>query len=123
VAKILLAEDESIVQLVLSETLAENGHEVVAAHNGERALALMEPGIELIVSDLMMPRMGGAEWVAEARRRSGVGNVPVIFMSALPLSPEARTLSSHFLRKPFHTNLLIKAVQHVLSGMNGHFQK
>ena len=117
-AKILLAEDESIIQLVLSEMLAENGHEVVSAHNGERALALMEPGIELIVSDLMMPRMGGAEWVAEVRRRSEMGDVPVIFMSALPLSPEARTLSSHFLRKPFHPDLLMQAVQHVLSGRN-----
>lgn len=115
-AKILVAEDEPIILLVLSEVLNEAGHQVIEASHGEQALARLEPDVDVIVSDMMMPHMGGAEWVASARERAGFEAIPVIFMSALPPPEEARALMTVFLAKPFRPSTLVVTVQKLLNG-------
>ncbi|MFC5358094.1 response regulator [Azospirillum himalayense] len=116
-AKILLAEDEFMVRLTLSELLIDVGHQVIEASDGTQALELVEPDVAIIVSDLMMPRMGGAEWVAAVRKKPGMEEIPVIFMSALPPSPEARALASVFLAKPFRLDTLVETVHQLLKGI------
>ncbi|MBP2227943.1 CheY-like chemotaxis protein [Azospirillum agricola] len=118
-AKILLAEDEAVIRMLLTELLVEDGHQVIEASDGAEALALLVPDITMIVSDMMMPRMGGEEWVATARNRPGMEAVPVILMSALPLSPSARSLSTAFLQKPFRPVSLVAAVRRILAGDAG----
>lgn len=115
-AKILLAEDEVMVRLTLSEMLIDAGHQVIEASDGKQALALVGPEVDVIVSDLMMPRMGGVEWVRAARRKPGVDAIPVIFMSALPAPPEAKELATVFLPKPFQLGIFVKAVHRLLNG-------
>ncbi|WP_147394610.1 response regulator [Azospirillum brasilense] len=58
-AKILLAEDEGIIRMLLAEVLIEDGHQVIEAGDGQEALALLVPDVDVIVSDMMMPRLGG----------------------------------------------------------------
>lgn len=59
---ILLVDDEEIIRETLRRDLAEGGHEVLAAANGEEALALLkEHYVDLVITDLMMEGMDGIE--------------------------------------------------------------
>lgn len=114
-AKILLAEDEGIIRMLLAEVLIEDGHQVIEAGDGQEALALLVPDVDVIVSDMMMPRLGGAEWVTAARSRPGITSVPVILMSALPLPDEVAGFATAFLQKPFRPTALASTVQQALN--------
>jgi CheY-like chemotaxis protein len=114
VAKILLAEDEGVIRMLLAEVLIEDGHQVIEAGDGREALALLVSDVDVIVSDMMMPRLGGAEWVAAARSRAELASVPVILMSALPLPDEAAGFATAFLQKPFRPSALARVVTRAL---------
>lgn len=69
--RILIAEDETIPRNVLRRTLESWGHEVVEAENGRIALGLYEQdfaGIDMVVTDWMMPEMDGLELARSVRR-------------------------------------------------------
>ncbi len=79
---LLLAEDEDAVRELVESLLSERGYEVVAVRDGREALTayLRQPArFDLILSDVIMPRMGGPEMVT-AVRRAGF-STPVLFMS------------------------------------------
>lgn len=67
---LLLVDDEANVLSALRRLLRPGGYEVLTADSGEAALALLESRqVDLIVSDMRMPGMNGAELLAEARKR------------------------------------------------------
>ncbi|MCG5238739.1 response regulator [Azospirillum doebereinerae] len=115
-AKILLAEDEAVIRMLLVEMLVDDGHQVIEAADGAQALALLEADVAVLISDVMMPRLTGDEWVTAARGRPGMDMVPVVFMSALPLPPAAKALATAVLQKPFRPTVLVKLVQEILTG-------
>jgi DNA-binding response OmpR family regulator len=102
---VLLVEDETLVRGLLVRVLSDCGYRVLEARDGVEALAVasahLEP-IDLLVTDVVMPRMGG---VALARRLRAVRpGLPVLFVSG---HPEERTagrtrevVSGNFLQKP-----------------------
>ena len=59
--KILIVEDEPMVRAIAAEILSRAGYAITTAENGEEALQLFEQGVgfDLIVSDLMMPKLTG----------------------------------------------------------------
>ena len=59
--QILIAEDESMLRVIAVEMLEDAGFEVFQAADGEEALAVLHdhPGIQLLISDIKMPRMDG----------------------------------------------------------------
>ena len=68
---VLVAEDEASIREVARAALESHGYTVLLAADGEEALALLErhgAEIDLVVTDLVMPRLGGAELRREARR-------------------------------------------------------
>lgn len=68
---ILVAEDEASIREVARIALEGHGYRVLMAADGEEALALLErhgPEIDLVVTDLVMPRLGGVELRREASR-------------------------------------------------------
>jgi two-component system, sensor histidine kinase and response regulator len=83
--RILLAEDNVVNQKVASGLLERVGHTVVLAQNGKDALAALETGpFDLVLMDMQMPEMGGAEAMAiirERERREG-GHLPIIALTA-----------------------------------------
>jgi DNA-binding response OmpR family regulator len=78
--RILLVDDERAIQTLLSYPLQKDGYEVVCASDGREALARFEEGgYDLVVLDVMMPRMDGLE---VCRRIRSKNTVPIIMLTA-----------------------------------------
>jgi len=79
-ARILLVDDEHSVQTLLSYPLRKDGYEVISAHDGQEALArFAEARFDLVILDLMLPKMDGIEVCRRMRSRS---QVPIIMLTA-----------------------------------------
>ncbi|MEA2270945.1 MAG: hypothetical protein QOC64_3555, partial [Solirubrobacteraceae bacterium] len=78
--RILLVDDEQSIQTLLSFPLRKDGYEVVQASDGREALARFdESSFDLVVLDVMMPRLDGLEVCRRMRARS---SVPIIMLTA-----------------------------------------
>jgi DNA-binding response OmpR family regulator len=79
-ARILLVDDEQAVQTLLTYPLRKDGYEVVPAHDGREALDLFSTGrFDLVVLDIMLPKLDGIEVCRRLRSRS---QVPIIMLTA-----------------------------------------
>jgi signal transduction histidine kinase len=120
---VLLVEDEPLVRKLASRTLSELGYTVLEAANGVEAesLAVECTGpIDLLLADVVMPKMGGAE-LARQLRESG-HNIPVLLMSGYvdtgsDVAGQLRNGAS-FLQKPFTRGDLARKVRDVLGSSN-----
>ena len=78
--RILLVDDEQSIQTLLSYPLRQEGFDVVSAHDGEEALERAgEQSFDLVVLDVMLPKLDGFEVCRELRARS---SVPIIMLTA-----------------------------------------
>lgn len=78
---VLIAEDNVMFRSLLAEVLADEGFHTRTACDGVEALEHCERQLpQLLITDLQMPRLGGAELVAELEAR-GLGTFPVIVLS------------------------------------------
>ena len=78
--RILLVDDEQSIQTLLSYPLRKDGYHVTSAIDGTEALRRFEEGrFDLVILDLMLPRMGGVEVCRQLRSRS---QVPIIMLTA-----------------------------------------
>lgn len=78
-ATILVVEDEAGVRFMLRELLEEEGHRVLQAEHGEQALQRLE-GVELVLTDLVMPQLDGMGLLRELSTRAP--ELPVIVLTA-----------------------------------------
>lgn len=119
---ILVVEDEPEVRHVLVQALVELGYRVIAADDGEEALSLMRAGqtVDLVVSDVIMPRMGGRELFRESRRLASPPRF--VFSSGyteVAFDPEIQAgAGSAFLSKPYSIEQLAETVRRVLDAEN-----
>lgn len=83
--RILVAEDDAVSLLILRRAVEKLGHECLAAEDGERAWRLYEenPGVDVIISDWMMPGMDGLELCRRIRDDGRKGYTYFIFLTAL----------------------------------------
>jgi CheY-like chemotaxis protein len=116
---ILLVEDEDRVRALVEKRLRELGYRVLVATDGVDALAVQlrhQGPIQLVISDVVMPRMGGPELVR--RLISLMPDLRVLFVSgytAEALSPaELHGVQPGFLQKPFSADALAFKVREVL---------
>jgi DNA-binding NtrC family response regulator len=119
---VLLAEDEPSLRSSVGRALCEQGYTVLAAANGTEALQVtksqIEKEIDLLLTDVVMPQMGGTE-LAEQLREAYPG-IKVLFMSGYTDSdivPDKMPISgSAFLQKPFSPKKLAWKVRDLLDG-------
>ncbi len=79
-ARILLVDDEQSIQTLLSYPLRKDGYHVTSALDGSEALRRFEEGrFDLVILDLMLPRMNGVDVCRQLRSRS---QVPIIMLTA-----------------------------------------
>jgi CheY-like chemotaxis protein len=80
--KILIVEDEEVMYNLLQKKLSEEGYEATVAVDGEEGLKKMkETKPDLILLDIVMPRMGGLEVMEEMEREPELKKIPVIVIS------------------------------------------
>ncbi len=117
---VLVVEDEPSVRRVAARILRSHGYTVLEAEDGEHALTLLEGADrpDLILTDLVMPRMGGRDLAARALQRHA--GLKVLFMSGYTDDAETRqdllTREIPFLHKPFDVVELAARVREVLDG-------
>lgn len=116
---VLIADDEEPVRRVASRLLVRNGYDVLEAANGAEALRMLAAGdgkIDILVSDIIMPEMGGLEL---ARRvATDFPGLPVLLISGYSDSHElGRAIPAELdlLQKPFSGTELTAAVAHCLA--------
>jgi len=115
--KILVVDDESRMRKLVHDFLARNNYEVIEAENGEEAVDLFfeQKNIELIILDVMMPKMDGWQVCKEIRQYS---TVPIIMLTAK--SDERDELLGfklgvdEYISKPFSPKILVARVEAVL---------
>jgi chemotaxis response regulator CheB len=77
--KILLVDDDRELTSLLKELLDMEGFNVLVAHDGEQALALLDDSIDLLLLDVMMPKKNGIDTLKELRQTH---QTPVIMLTA-----------------------------------------
>ena len=109
--RILVVEDDEDIRESLREVLEGEGYVTSAAENGRAALDDLLRGVQpcVILLDLMMPVMNGAEFLDILRRDPRLRHIPVIVVSAR-LGGPAPVGTQGFLRKPLDLDTLFAAV-------------
>ena len=105
-AKILVIDDSAEVCGFLCNTLSPCGHEVLSAENGKVGLELFEKNVpDLVIVDMVMPIMGGREFIVQVRKMPIGKNTPIIIISAHVAIKEVMDLlnvgATYFLKKPY----------------------
>ncbi|MFT3709044.1 MAG: MASE1 domain-containing protein [Archangium sp.] len=109
---VLVVEDEPLVRRTVVQTLERAGYKVITASDGEEALSLAKQrtDIALVLTDVVMPRMGGVELARWLRAQRGY---PVIFMSGFHEHQEDLD-AEDVLAKPFAPSVLLARVSAAL---------
>jgi CheY-like chemotaxis protein len=106
---ILVVDDEGLLLTMAETILSDFGYKVLTANSGQKALQVLaqpDTWISLVITDLVMPGMGGRELI-EHIRQQGL-EMPVMTTSGYVL-PEDKQASAGYLQKPFtSTELLLK---------------
>ncbi|HKH82790.1 MAG TPA: ATP-binding protein, partial [Gemmatimonadales bacterium] len=120
--RILVVDDEDAVRVVVSRVLQAEGYEVLRAREGSEALRELEEiggAIDLVVTDVVMPGMGGAQLSRELGQRYPA--IPVIWMSGHPgeveFPDELNGKYKAFLLKPVPYDTLLETVARILENV------
>jgi two-component system cell cycle sensor histidine kinase/response regulator CckA len=118
---VLLVDDESMILEVGQALLTKLGYRVIAAKSGEEAVEIVQrkgSGVDLVLLDMVMPRMGGGEVydrIREIRPR-----LPVILCSGYAIDGQAQQIINRgcngFIQKPFNMADLSQKICQQLNG-------
>jgi two-component system cell cycle sensor histidine kinase/response regulator CckA len=111
---ILVVDDEAIARRFIERTLAQEGYRVMLANDGEQALDVLRTTrrkVALVITDLVMPGMGGHAFALEVGRLPSPP--PVLYISAYE-GPQGE-MAKRFLQKPFTVEELVAAVQTLIA--------
>ncbi|HEY8600043.1 MAG TPA: response regulator [Thermomicrobiales bacterium] len=114
--RILIAEDEAPIRELLAAVLADEGYRVATVPDGREALAALAAGrYDLVISDVMMPLVGGLELAQAMRADPTLGGIPLILMSAAGARVVPTVPHAAYLPKPFDLEHLLATVARVLA--------
>jgi PAS domain S-box-containing protein len=119
-SKVLLVEDDPLVAKVTRNLLAGAGYEVLRANDGEEGLTVFashEGEIDLVVSDVVMPRLSGVEMAVRLRSRRP--SLPVVLMSGYTQDELQRPHGLGqvvFVAKPFTAATLLRGIEKAMTG-------
>lgn len=119
--RILLVDDEPLYLRLLKVNLESEGYEIVSARNGEEALEVVSQAIpNLIIMDVMMPKMDG---ITACNRIRQFSNVPIILLTALGEEQDRvnglNIGADDYVVKPFSATELVARVKAVLRRTQG----
>jgi len=117
--KILIVDDKTEFRR-LTKTILQSKYEVESAENGIEALSVLKNGYipDLIVSDLMMPELGGKDFLEQVKSSGAYKNIPVIILSSIDKSEEKIKLinlgANDYLEKPYNPAELLARIENIL---------
>jgi CheY-like chemotaxis protein len=113
---ILLVEDEAITRNAFADALRSEGQEVIEAADGVQALSLLDNcHVDLVITDLVMPKLNGCELIAQIRSKQP--HIPLLLISAYVSQGGGKIIfdgSAEFMQKPIDPPDLIATVQRLL---------
>ncbi|MBB6179445.1 PAS domain S-box-containing protein [Rhizobium flavum] len=112
--RILLVDDDVLIAMSSADMLSDLGHQVVEAHSGKEALALIDGGatFDLLITDYSMPGMTGAELAKAARDR--VPGLPILLASGYADLPSGVEMDVARLAKPYSQDQLASVLGKML---------
>ena len=112
---VLLAEDDPVVRLMLERLLKQGGYDLVVAEDGQEALQTSDEHkgrIDILVADVQMPGMTGADLAKEMRKSRP--ELRVILLSASTQGLLVLDSTWHFIQKPFLAKALLERIVDVV---------
>lgn len=120
-ATILVVEDDADVRRMLTYVLGALG-DVTACGDGEQALDVLLSGLrpDVIVTDLMMPKMDGLTLAKELKKDPALARIPLVMLTAKSAARDViagiNAGARHYVTKPFKTEELVGKVRKALTG-------
>ena len=117
--KILVVDDEIYIVHILDFSLGIEGYEVMTALDGEQALAkVAQDKPDLIVLDIMMPKLDGYETCKALKSNPGTKDIPVILLSAKGRNVDQKVGfevgADDYITKPFSPRKLVERINAIL---------
>ena len=117
--KILIVDDDNVFIRVAQARLEACGYEIITANDGEEGLEKAEKEKpDLIILDVLMPRMDGNAVLAEVKRNKAIEKIPIIMCSGKVLlniaEDSLRMKADAYLTKPFDQPVYIAAIRELL---------
>jgi len=123
--KILVVDDEEKIRELLELRLSAEGYEVIQAQHGEEGIEYARKYVpDLILMDVMMPRMDGPEAVRHLQEDPAMKDIPVIFLTAIitreeedeqSFGIEMNAKKHRFIAKPFDGPSLLIEIERALA--------
>jgi len=119
--RVLLADDEEDIKIVLSTFLQSHGYEIATAFDGLDTLEKVQSEKpDLILLDIMMPVLDGYEVCKRLKADKRTANIPILMLSAAAHADSiARALSAgakDYIVKPFEPEKLLEKIKEILAG-------
>ena len=115
--KILVVDDEQHVRQLIGKVLEKEGYEVLTACNGEEGLEIFQKNnIDLIISDIKMPKMNGIEFLHKVKEQEpGVGFILITAFATMETAIDAiKSGAQDYVTKPFDIKEILNAVKKIL---------
>lgn len=118
-ARILVVDDEPEIHTVLGKILSKEGYTVDSAYSADEAYkAVREAKPDLIILDIMMPRVSGIEVCNALKSASQTQDILILIVSARDAESDRIEGLTHgaddYVSKPFHLRSLVRKIEHML---------
>ncbi|BAY23659.1 CheA signal transduction histidine kinase [Calothrix sp. NIES-2100] len=126
-SKVLLVVDDAVsLRQTISLTLQKSGYQVLQAQNGIEALEKlqMHPEIQVVISDLEMPRMNGFELLSNVRQTQKLAQIPIVILTSRNAEKHRQLAealgATAYITKPYLEYQLISLVEELINKQSGH---
>ncbi|MDQ3952550.1 MAG: response regulator [Actinomycetota bacterium] len=117
--RVLICDDDPVILRLLEVNLELEGYDVLTANHGEEAFEIASRELpDLVILDIMMPRLDGYQTCEKLKAQPSTEQIPVVFLSAKAQASDIEKGKSYgvseYLTKPFDPNDLLDVVERLV---------
>ena len=121
---LMVVDDEYLILETVEEILKKEGYEVITALSGKDALRKLKKDIDLVLIDILMPKMSGLELTKKIREDEKFKDINLAFLTILTFSRDQKRELKKFrildyIQKPFDNKDLVKRVNKIINNKKG----